>query len=204
MGERKWQLTHSDGLAIHSVTTPDSSCWPHIPQIDPDCDQRSSSMMLSRQSVTGFASEPGTSPLSGLPRPAIRHRSPIGTVAMLATLATCAARGFPVFRAPVRYSEPEGLSLCRSPHGRRPPQTAVLGLRSRGQGSPSDLLGGLGRPDREVRQAKPAIFGVIEADLSRAVLSQKIAQAWTAYVKELRAAAKLETSTEVTNAPAPR
>lgn len=50
----------------------------------------------------------------------------------------------------------------------------------------------------EVRAAQPASFSAIEADLSRAVLSQKIAQAWTEYVKELRAAAKLETSPTVT------
>jgi foldase protein PrsA len=50
----------------------------------------------------------------------------------------------------------------------------------------------------EIRQAQPADFKATEAELTRAVLAQKVAQAWTAYVKELRAAAKLETSPDVT------
>lgn len=46
----------------------------------------------------------------------------------------------------------------------------------------------------ERRAAKPTTFNDVEKDLARAVLAQKINQAWTTYIQELRASSKIVTS----------
>ncbi|MBI5242261.1 MAG: peptidylprolyl isomerase [Elusimicrobia bacterium] len=54
----------------------------------------------------------------------------------------------------------------------------------------------------ETREARPAVYGDIERDLTQAILAQKVTQAWPIYLKELRDSAKIVPASEVAYTPA--
>jgi foldase protein PrsA len=54
----------------------------------------------------------------------------------------------------------------------------------------------------EKRSPEPAEYKKIKADLKRALIAQKITQAWPDYMKELQAAARIETPASTAAAPA--
>ena len=54
----------------------------------------------------------------------------------------------------------------------------------------------------EARPAMPAVFGTLQEDISRALLAQKITQAWPDFLQELRATAKIVPAPGVSYTPA--